>query len=121
MSRDHRKLHAFVAAGALIPDVYRCTSGFPIEERFGLQAQIRRAAVSIATNIVEGSARSTSREYCRFLEVAFASARETAYLLTVARRLAFLPDGAATKLATEYDEVAAMLHNAVRALESADR
>ncbi len=90
MSRDHRTLRVFKLADTLVIDIYQATKNFPPEERFGLQAQIRRAAVSTATNIVEGCARRGDREYVNFLNVATGSAAEVRYLCDLSHRLAFL-------------------------------
>jgi four helix bundle protein len=92
MSRDPNKLRVFHLADALVLDIYRCTKGFPPEERFGLQSQTRRAAVSSAANIVEGCARKSKGEYLNFLNVSAGSACEMAYLLSVAHRLGLLSD-----------------------------
>jgi len=93
MSRDHSKLKVFDMADELVLGVYGVTAGFPTEERFGLVSQLRRASVSVPTNIVEGCARRTTREYVHFLEIALGSASEVRYLLDVSHRLGFLSKG----------------------------
>jgi four helix bundle protein len=81
MARDHRKLRVFHDARRLALAIYKHTKNFPKEEWYGLRVQIRKASVSIPTNIVEGSARRSTREYLNFLNIARASGAEVAYLV----------------------------------------
>ena len=90
--RDHTKLRAFELADELAMLVYQITAEFPKEELFGLTSQIRRAAVSVASNIVEGCARDSEADYLRFLNIAFGSLRELHYQLNLSKRLGFLPN-----------------------------
>ena len=90
MSRDHRKLSVFQEADRLIAPTYGATQGFPAEERFGLQSQIRRAALSVPTNLVEGCARHSESEFRQFVSIAVGSAAEVAYLFEVSARLGYL-------------------------------
>ena len=71
-------------------DVYKGTQGFPKDEWFGVRAQLRRAAVSVASNLVEGTARRTVHEYGSFVNVSRASAAEVEYLVMLASELGFL-------------------------------
>ena len=88
--RDHRKLRAFTLADEIALMTYQKTREFPKEEIYGLTSQMRRAAVSIPSNIVEGCARESQAEYTRFLEIAFGSLRELHYQFTLAKRLGYL-------------------------------
>ncbi len=88
--RDHTKLRAFELADEVVLLVYHITREFPREEMYGLVSQMRRAAVSIPSNIVEGCARESESEYLRFLEIAFASLRELHYQFNLAQRLGYI-------------------------------
>ena len=118
MSRDHRKLDVFNQADQLVLDVYRVSEAFPAYERYGLQAQVRRAAVSAACNIVEGSARRTTNEYVHFLNIATASAAEAEYLVTLAERLECIPPETADTIVRDYARLSAGLRAMMRSLAS---
>ena len=113
--RDHRKLNAFDLSDKLAVSIYQETRDFPSSERFGLRSQIRRSAVSVPVNIVEGCGRGSDAEFNRFLFIALGSAREVRYLVELSQRLGFLKVEASRDLADEANVVCAAI---VRLLKS---
>ena len=87
--RDHKKLRAFELADEVVLLIYQLTREFPEQEKYGLTSQMRRAAVSVPSNIVEGCARESQAEYLRFLEIAFGSLRELHYQFDLSIRLGY--------------------------------
>ena len=116
--RDFRKIKAWQLADDLTVEVYVATRLFPKDERFGLTAQIRRAASSIAANIAEGASRASVKEYLQFLYIARGSCSETQYFVHLACRLGFLkpPDG--DLLSSLASETARTLYGLIKAVES---
>src|SRR4030095_3184775 len=102
MARDHTKLRFFTIADELTLRVYLITDALPAAERYGLQSQLRRAAVSTVTNIVEGACRHTDKAYCQFLEISLGSASETRYLLDLCSRLRLLKAETVQPLVVDY-------------------
>jgi four helix bundle protein len=89
--------------------VYEATDRFPDRERFGLSNQLRRAAVSLSSNIAEGSSRSSSADYARFLEIAYGSLMETVSQLFIALRRKYVGESEFQSLYVAADELARML------------
>lgn len=114
--RDHTQLKVFELADRLVLQIYRATCDFPKNEQFGLQSQMRRAAVSAAANIVEGCARSSEAEYLRFLEIAYGSARELQYQVTLCERLGFIDVPTAKQLKNECSSSTRSLNGLIRSL-----
>ena len=116
MGRDHRKLRVFHDSHALALEIYRQTGDFPREEQFGLRSQMRRAAVSVTTNIVEGSARGSAREYLQFLQIAFGSVCELQYLIVLVGDLDLLPEPNRTTLTAQCSGVVKQLNRLIVAV-----
>ncbi|RKX27948.1 MAG: four helix bundle protein [Verrucomicrobia bacterium] len=114
--RDHNKLRAFELADMLAVEVYRTTKTFPREEMYGLTSQLRRAAVSTSSNIVEGCARSSAADYAHFLSIAYGSAREVDYQINLAHRLGFFDQSGHDELQALATETAKVLNSLVRSL-----
>ena len=102
----------------LAENVYRLSSRFPSEERFGLTGQVRRAAVSVAANIAEGAERHGTGEYLQFLGVASGSLAEVETLLILARRLEIATPAETETVLDRAAEVGRMLNGLKRALRS---
>jgi four helix bundle protein len=88
--RDHFKLIAYKLADELAILIYKATRFFPKDEIYGLTSQLRRACVSVPSNIVEGCARTTQTEFCRFLDMAYGSLKELDYQFSLAIRLDYV-------------------------------
>ena len=117
MSRDHRKLRVFHQAHKLTLAIYQHTRDFPREEYFGLRTQMRRAAVSVPSNLVEGNARSGERDYLRFLNIALGSACEVKYLTSLTLELGYASGPAWAGIIEECDGVVRQLQRLVQQME----
>ena len=107
MKRAHRDLKAWQQAMSLVESIFTLTAAFPPDERFGLTSQLRRAAVSVPSNIAEGFARHGSKELLQFLAIAGASLSELDTLLELASRLGYQGDG--DNLRKAVDEVSGLV------------
>jgi four helix bundle protein len=96
--------------------VYAKTATFPKTEAFGVTAQARRAAVSIAANIAEGSARSSDRDFARFLYISLGSASELEYFSILVAELGFLSKGDAATIEGDAAEIKRMLSGLIASL-----
>lgn len=106
---DYKKLRVWEAADRLVLAVYRETVNFPTTEHFGLRSQVRRAAVSVLSNIAEGCGRNTLPQLKQYTRFALGSANEAEYQLGLAGRLGFLDVAVADRLVAEVGEVKRML------------
>ena len=106
---DFRKLHVWVASRELVVACYRATGSFPRGEEYGLKSQIRRAAVSIPSNIAEGSGRHSDKEFIRFLRIAGGSASELESHVDLAEVLGLMGGEDATQITDDIAQVRKML------------
>lgn len=106
---DFRRLKVWQLSAQLAAELYLVTGRFPREEQFGLTSQCRRAAVSVVSNIAEGSGRGTPAEFRRFLSIARGSLHELAAQLLLSRQLGFLTEAELQLLEQEIDEISRML------------
>ena len=115
---DFKKLIAWQSSMDLVEEVYRASAGLPAAERFGLQSQLRRAAVSVAANIAEGSGKGTDPEFIRFLRIARGSASEVECLVRVAVRLTYFIPEIGDAICARADSVSRLILALQRGLRS---
>lgn len=118
--KDFRKLKVWEKSHQLVLDIYKATSFFPKSELYGLTSQVRRSAVSIPSNIAEGSGRGSDADLRRMLQIAFGSASELEYQLLLAFELKFIDKELYAQIDNQITEVKRMLSSLMQKLK-ADR
>jgi four helix bundle protein len=115
-AKSYRELVVWQKAMVLVEEVYRMTTTFPKAEVFGLSIQLRRAAVSIPSNIAEGQGRRSTREFLSFLSIAYGSLMEVETQVCIATRLTYITDAEREAVMTITAEVGRLLNGLSRSL-----
>lgn len=118
MSGTYKDLKAWQQAMDLVIDIYRMTRLFPNEERYGLTAQVRRASVSVASNIAEGKGRASDKEVVHFLSNSRGSLFEVETQIAIAARLGYLAESQSSELLEKASEVGRLLNGLIRSLKA---
>jgi four helix bundle protein len=116
--RPHEYLKAWIRSMEFVKDIYELTRGFPGYELYGLSAQLRRAAVSVPTNIAEGASRKTRKEYVQFLYVARGSMSELETLLQISEQLKFIDSRSYDDLRGKTDALGRILTALISSLKN---
>jgi len=114
MDKPHKKLDLWRAAMELAVTIYQVTDSFPREERYGLIDQVRRASSSVPSNIAEGAARQTRKEFINYLHMAQGSLSELDTHLELARRLGYLVQDSWAALDEQVERIDKMLSGLIR-------
>ncbi len=114
--RNFRDLKVLQIGKKIVVAIYRLTEGFPRQERFGLVAQMRRASVSIPSNVAEGFSRFHNKEYRQFLFITLGSCAELETQLEIASDLGFAEKSARAEILELLDHEARMLRNLIKRL-----
>lgn len=115
--RPHRELEVWKKAMDFVVEVYRITSKFPKSEEYGLTSQLRRASVSIPSNLAEGAARKGNKEFMQFLNIAQGSISELDTQLELAYRLEYINKQDYSNLINRLTEISKMLYGLAKTLK----
>ena len=117
MSRNWDDLIIWQESHNLVLDIYKLTKNFPKEELYNLTSQIKRAATSIPTNIVEGHSKGSSKEFIRFLYISRGSLEEVKYLLLLSKDLGYIEEEIFNALKERLSKLSLQLNNFIKYLQ----
>ncbi|HVA98898.1 MAG TPA: four helix bundle protein [Bacteroidia bacterium] len=117
-TRPHKNLIVWQEAIGFVKHIYSLTSKFPEAEKFGLVSQLRRAAVSVPTNIAEGSARNTKKEFIQFLYIASGSLSEVDTLLTISTEINYISSKEYAIALEMQGKISALLNGLIKKLKN---
>ena len=115
--KDYRELIVWQKAVDLVEAVYRASASFPKEEVYGLTSQVRRAAISVPSNIAEGQARNTTADFLHFLSIARGSLKEVETQVIIARRLGYIDEQKESELTNLTEEVSRLISGLASSLK----
>jgi len=116
--KNYKDLNIWKRSIELVEEIYKLTKSFPKEELYGLTSQMRRAAVSIPSNVAEGFTRFHNKEYKQFLYIALGSCSELSTQITIASRLKYFDDNKMEVILNEIDEICRMTMNLIKKINS---
>jgi len=116
--KDFRQLVVWEKAHVFTKDIYNSLSNFPKDEIYGLTSQLKRATISIPTNIAEGCGRGSDADFKRFIHIAFGSASEVEYLIFLSYELSFIDQENYTRLNNQINEIKKMLAGLINKLKA---
>jgi len=115
---NFKELKVWQQSRKLVKEIYQVSSSFPLDERFGLISQIRRAAISIPTNIAEGSGRNTDSDFAHFLNISLGSSYELESLLYLASDLALMNETDLEAQLSSLREIQKMIYSLIKSVRS---
>jgi len=113
---NYKELKVWQKAIDLAEDLYKATNSFPTEEKFGLISQLKRAAVSVASNIAEGAGRNTDGEFRQMLGIAYGSVCEVETQLILSNRMSMIDENKFEKLSSDINSIQKMLYALIKKL-----
>ena len=116
--KNYKDLNIWKRSIEIVENIYKITKNFPKEEIYGLTSQLRRSAVSIPSNIAEGFARFSNKEYKQFLFISLGSCAEFSTQIIIALRLGYFENKKADKLLNEIDEISKMTMSLIKKLNT---
>jgi four helix bundle protein len=115
---DFKELRVWNRSMDMVSQVYKLLSGMPITEQFGLTSQMRRCSVSIASNVAEGSGRFSSKDFQRFLSMAYGSCNELETQLILSNRLGYLEEYMTTPIVNDLNDLRKMIYRLRKSMDN---